>query len=206
MKYLVIFVIIIASFIYINKNKNPENKHICQLKNSNIITIGDSLANGFGVTPNDSFAIKTAKLLNKNPIKMGINGETTIGLLQRIDGALKATSDIAAIIISIGGNDFLRGINKEITESNLDNIVTIAKKYTNCIVLLGVPSGVTDSILGNISPIYSDISKKHNVLIESKTMKKILKDNTLKIDQIHPNQAGHEIISKQMVEIINNNR
>lgn len=204
MKYLVIFAIIIMAVIYINKGNT--NNHICQLKGENIITIGDSIANGFGVNSNDSFAIKSAKLLNKNPIKMGINGETSAGLLMRIDKTLSSIDNIAAIFISIGGNDFLRNIDRNITESNIDKIVENSKKYTNCIVLLGIPSSVSGSILGNVSPIYNNISKKYNILVESKSMVEILKDRTLKVDQIHPNEAGHNMIATNISTLIKNNK
>ena len=204
MKYLIIFVIIIITIIYINTDY--KNNHICQLKGNNIITIGDSIANGFGVDSNDSFAIKTAELLNKNPIKMGINGETSIQLLARIDKTLSSINNIAAIFISIGGNDFLRNIDSNITESNLDKIVANAKKYTNCIVLLGVPSSISSSILGNVSPIYNNVSKKYNILVESKSMVEILKNRNLKVDQIHPNKAGHNIIANNIATLIKNNK
>lgn len=95
------------------KTPSAKQNHICALNNDNIVTIGDSLANGFGVSEEDSFAIKTAKLLQKNPIKMGINGETTSELVGRIDSDLKNTPSITAVIISIGGNDFLQNKDKD---------------------------------------------------------------------------------------------
>ena len=204
MKYLVILAVIIVAIIYINQGDT--NKHICQLRGDNIITIGDSIANGFGVENNNSFAIKSARLLNKNPIKMGINGETSTGLLTRIDKALSSTNSIAAVFISIGGNDFLRNIDRNITESNLDKIVENTKKYTNCIVLLGIPSSVSGSILGSVSPIYDNIATKYNILVESKSMTEILKNRDLKVDQIHPNEAGHSIIANNIATLIKDNQ
>ncbi len=204
MKYIALIIVTISIFIFIKTNNKQENKRICQLNNENIVTIGDSLANGYGVNTNDSFAIKTAQMLHKNPIKLGINGETTSQLIQRLDSTLNGIKSISAIIISIGGNDFLRNINSQITESNLDKIVNTAKKYTNCVVLLGIPSNAKEGLLNNVATIYTKIESKYNILLESKSMNQILKNNTLKVDQIHPNAAGHAIIANNIAQLINN--
>ena len=99
MKYIALIIVTISIFIFIKTNNKQENKRICQLNNENIVTIGDSLANGYGVNTNDSFAIKTAQMLHKNPIKLGINGETTSQLIQRLDSTLNGIKSISAIII-----------------------------------------------------------------------------------------------------------
>ncbi len=203
MKYTIFAVLIILTFVITAKNDKSNNKSICSLTNQNLVTIGDSLANGYGIDANDSFAIQTAKLLNKKPIKLGKNGETTSQLLQRIDNTLNKIQSIAAIIISIGGNDFLRNVDKRTTEANLDKIINIAKKHTSCIILLGTPGDIKDNILGNVSTIYAKIASKHNILLEKKSMNQILKSNNLKIDQIHPNIEGHNIIAKNIAQLVN---
>lgn len=194
-----------GGLIYL-KTPTSKNQHICKLNNRNIITIGDSLANGFGVSEENSFAVKTALLLGKNPIKKGIDGEITSQLMGRIDNELKTTPSISAVIISIGGNDFLRNGDKDSIKRNLDIIVKTTKKYTDCIVLLGVPSGVLGSVVGGISNIYTDIASKYNILVEDKAMPRILKDINLKIDQIHPNVEGHEIIANNIANLIRSNK
>lgn len=206
MKYLFAIIIVgICGYLYFN-NTSKKVGHVCKLENNNIITIGDSLANGFGVNENDSFAIKIPKLLNKNPLKRGINGETSSELLGRIDSELKSTSKIAAVIISIGGNDFLRKIDENTTKRNIDLIVQKTKNYTNCIILLGVPNGIMDGITGGSSPIYKDITNKYKILLDNKSMAKILKNANLKVDQIHPNKNGHEIITNNIVNLIKKNK
>ncbi|WP_181881743.1 GDSL-type esterase/lipase family protein [Helicobacter sp. MIT 14-3879] len=204
MKILLLVIIIIAGGFFFF-NQKTSKKSICPLNNTNIITIGDSLANGFGINNEDSFAIQIPKKLNKNATKRGIDGETTSGLLQRIDSELNK-NNIAAIIISIGGNDILRNINKEKTKQNLDLIVKKAKEKTSCVVLLGVPDGVLGSIVGNVSPIYNEIANKYNVLLESSSMPKILKSSSLKVDQIHPNKEGHSMIADNIVGLIKRNK
>lgn len=166
-----------------------------------IITLGDSLANGYGVSENDSFAIKTALNLRKRAIKRGIDGEVSAGLLSRIDSELNS-QNLAAIIISIGGNDFLRKIDKATTEHNIREIVRKAKVKTACVVLLGVPDGLLGGLAGGVSSIYTDIAKAEGILLEKSAMPKILKQHSLKIDEIHPNSDGHAIIAENIAKLI----
>lgn len=201
MKFIILACLIAIGGFFIFHKQSP--KSICPLNNANILTIGDSLANGYGVDENDSFAIQVPKILNKNPIKRGINGETTIGLLARIDRELQV-ENLAAIIISIGGNDFLKNVDKNTTKRNLDLIVEKAKAKNKCVVLLGVPDGVFNGLVGGVSSIYTDAASKYGVLLESKSMPEILKHSYLKVDQIHPNKEGHSIIAKNIVTLIKN--
>ncbi|MGX3011821.1 GDSL-type esterase/lipase family protein [Helicobacter sp. 23-1044] len=196
---LVICLIILGGFFIFNHNS--ANRRICPLQGDSIITIGDSLANGYGVSENESFAIQTAQILQKRAIKLGINGETSSELLGRIDGEL-AGKNPAAIIISIGGNDFLRKFDKSATAQNIRAITQKAKAKTPCVVLLGVPDGLL-GLVGGVSNIYTDIAEGEGVLLETSAMPKILRQSTLKIDEIHPNKDGHTLIAKSLATLIN---
>lgn len=195
-----------AIAFYLLHNKTPKVSHICPLNNENIVTLGDSIANGFGVNKKDSFAIQIPQSLGKNPIKLGIDGETTSGLLARIDNELNKINSIAMIIISIGGNDFLRKLPEDSTKRNLDAIISKAKKHTNCIVIISVPSGILGGLTGGISSIYNEVAKKYNILVESRSMPKILKDISLKLDQIHPNKEGHNLITNNVLDLVNKHK
>lgn len=205
MKYLLLAIILIGGGIFYFKQPK-QNTHVCNLNNNNIITIGDSLANGFGVNNDDSFAIQTAKILGKTPIKRGVNGETTNGLLMRLDKELSLHSSITAIIISIGGNDFLRRYDTNTTQANIHQIIKISQKYTGCVVLLGVPNSIMNSILDGISPLYKEVASQYNILLDSQSMPQILGDTNLKLDQIHPNKEGHTIIANNIANLIKANR
>lgn len=178
-------------------------KGLCPLNGESIITLGDSLANGFGVNENDSFAIQTPRILGKNALKLGIDGEVSAELLARIGREL-SDKNPSAIIISIGGNDFLRKFDKATTAQNIRAIVQKAKAKTSCVVLLGVPDGILGGLAGGISSVYYDIAKDEGVLLESSAMPQILKQHALKVDEIHPNKDGHAIIAQNIAELIKN--
>lgn len=199
MKALVIIAIIAVGGFFILRDSTP--KGICPLNGTHIITLGDSLANGFGVNDDDSFAIKIPQILGKSAIKLGIDGEISSELLARIDSELVG-KNLAAIIISIGGNDFLRKLDKATIERNIKVIVQKAKAKSSCIVLLGVPDGILGGLVGGISRVYYDIAESEGVLIESSAMPQILKQHSLKVDEIHPNKDGHAIITQNIIELI----
>ena len=174
---------------------------LCPLNGDSIITLGDSLANGFGVSDEDSFAIQIPRILGKNAIKLGIDGEVSAELLARISRELNDKNP-AAVIISIGGNDFLRKFDKATTAQNIRAIVQKAKAKTSCVVLLGVPDGILGGLVGGVSSAYYDIAKTEGVLLESEAMPQILKQHSLKVDEIHPNKDGHAIITQNIAELI----
>ena len=120
-KIIIVLAIVLVAVFLGTRSNTP--KSICDLDGKNIITIGDSVANGFGVNQNDSFAMKVAQNFGKTGVKLGIDGETTSELLERIDRDISASSDVAAILISIGGNDILRKIPLNLVQNNLNQII-----------------------------------------------------------------------------------
>lgn len=201
MKYIPIFILalLFIKFTFYNTNKYTG---LCPIDKDNLVTIGDSLANGYGVNLVDSFAYKIANNLNQKEIKLGINGEITSELLSRIDSELTSINNISAIIISIGGNDFIRGIDKNIIKNNLNMIIKKAKNYSSCVVVLGVPSDVKSAIIGGVDAVYKNVIKENNVILDDISMPKILKTYNLKLDAIHPNAAGHQIITDNIIDKI----
>ena len=196
MQKIIIVLAIVLVAVFLGTRSNAP-KSICDLDGKNIITIGDSVANGFGVNQNDSFAMKVAQNFGKTGVKLGIDGETTSELLERIDRDISAVGDVAAILISIGGNDILRKIPLNLVQNNLNQIIKKAKIYSKCVVILGVP----DKPLGSVAGFYEDIAKEHKIILDT-SMSKILRSGSLKVDQIHPNAQGHEIISENISNLI----
>lgn len=199
MKLFAILCVVVLCGFFILRDSTP--KGLCPLNGDSIITLGDSLANGFGVSENDSFAIQIPRILGKNAIKLGIDGEVSAGLMARISSELDGKNP-AVVIISIGGNDFLRKLDKSATQHNIEAIVRKAKAKTSCVVLLGVPDGILGGLVGGVSSVYYDIAKAEGVLLEKDAMPQILKQHSLKVDEIHPNKDGHTIIAQNIANLI----
>ena len=199
MKILALICAVALCWFFIFRDSTP--KGLCPLNGDSIITLGDSLANGFGVSDEDSFAIQIPRILGKNAIKLGIDGEVSAELMARISRELNGKNP-AAVIISIGGNDFLRKFDKATTAQNIRAIAQKAKAKTSCVVLLGVPDGILGGLVGGVSSVYYDIAKAEGVLLEKDAMPQILKQHSLKVDEIHPNKDGHAIIAQNIAELI----
>jgi acyl-CoA thioesterase-1 len=96
-----------------------------------LLMFGDSLTQGYGLQPEDGLVNQLQNSLNEDNIKVnlinaGISGDTTAGGDSRIDWSL--TSNIDAVVVALGGNDMLRGINPKHTKKRLENIVVTIKE------------------------------------------------------------------------------
>ena len=186
----------------------------------NICVLGDSIVYGawdeekHGYVNRLKEAIKSNKYI-ENIYALGIPGETSEGLLKRIDIELKPRNP-NTIIIATGIKDtiYIKSKNKEAVSqenfiNNISKIIDIAKKYTNNILVLGLTRVIeehTTPILWNDDEMYfnSTIEKYDTVLakycainnVEYLKMFDVLDDSDLCDDGIHPNDNGHEKIYK----------
>ena len=92
----------------------------------NFLVLGDSIAAGFGVDPDESFPALLQQKVDQTPVKIkvinaGVSGDTTAGGLRRIDWLLKQRVDY--LLLELGGNDGLRGLSPEATRSNMLMII-----------------------------------------------------------------------------------
>ena len=190
----------------------------------NIYVLGDSIVYGawdeekHGYVNRLKEEIKNNKKI-ENIYGLGIPGETSEGLVKRIDIELKPRNP-NTIIIATGINDtiYIKSKNKEAVSQenfikNIRKIIDIAKKYTNNILILGLTRVIeehTTPILWNDDEMYfnNTIKKYDKALeefcntnnIEYIKMFDLLEDEDFSDDGIHPNEKGHEKIYKVINE------
>lgn len=189
----------------------------------NICVLGDSIVYGAWDDAKHGYVNRLKDDYRENQnieniYGLGIPGETTEGLLKRIDVELKPRNP-NTIIIAIGVNDtiYVKSKNKENVSiesfiNNIKKIIEIAKKYTNNILVLGLTKVIeklTTPILWNDDEIYfnNTIKKYDKALeefcninnIEYIKMFDLLEDEDFSNDGIHPNEKGHE----KIYEVIN---
>ena len=116
-----------------------------------ILAFGDSLTQGYGLPEPDGFVPQMQRWLEGEGedvrlINAGVSGETTAGGLRRIDWSL--TEDVDAMILNLGGNDFLRGIDPDLTRANLAGILQAAQARGVAVLLVGLKAN------GNYGPDY----------------------------------------------------
>ena len=165
-------------------------------KTLKVIVFGDSLIAGYGLLKEDGFVNQLQNKINYSKINLeltnsGVSGETSTGLLNRFKWVLEEEYD--AVIISIGANDALRGINPIITYRNIENILIYLKKNKIPTMLIGMkaPSNLGKEYVNEFNAIYPNLSKKYNVFFYPFFLKDVaLEPSFNQKDMIHPNKNG----------------
>ena len=170
--------------------------NIAHSKTTKVIVFGDSLIAGYGLLKEDGFVNQLQNKINHSKINLkltnsGISGETSTGLLNRFKWVLEEEYD--AVIISIGANDALRGINPIITYRNIENILIYLKKNKIPTMLIGMkaPSNLGKEYVNEFNAIYPNLSKKYDVFFYPFFLKDVaLEPSFNQKDMIHPNKNG----------------
>lgn len=185
-------------------NENQESSDAIK-----IIAVGDSLTAGYGLNLNESYPMQLEKKLQENSynveiINAGISGETTAGLLDRVEFIKSNNPEM--ILITIGGNDALRNLPIEDTEGNILAIIQSFKDSVpaNKIFLMEIKAPLNRGVAyaNRFNSIYEKISKQEKINLVSFVTSEVFLDSTLMLeDRIHPNQKGYEfIIDKYIYE------
>jgi acyl-CoA thioesterase-1 len=178
-------------------------------KEINILFLGDSLTEGFGLNKEEAFPKLVKDLikkeLNKNVkvINGGVSGSTTSDGLSRLKWYLRAKPNI--IFIALGANDGLRGLNLNESQKNLEQIIQHAKKTNAKVLLAGmlIPPNYGPKYSQDFKKMYENIKNKYKL----KAMHFLLADvagvkQYNQRDGIHPNIKGHQIIAKNVFDFI----
>ena len=129
-------------------------------KTTKIIFFGDSLIAGYGLIDEDNFVSQLKKKTLENRINnltlfnSGVSGETSTGLLNRYKWVLEDNYD--AVIILIGANDALRGIDPSYTSQNIEKILSYLKEKQIPTMLIGMkaPSNLGEIYVNEFNAIY----------------------------------------------------
>ena len=193
MKFIIrLFSILIITFCYIE---------LAYSKTTKIIIFGDSLIAGYGLVVEDNFVnqlkLKTIenKINNLTLFNSGVSGETSTGLLNRYKWVLEDNYD--GVIILIGANDALRGIDPSITSQNIEKILSYLKEKQIPTMLIGMkaPNNLGEIYVNEFNAIYPKLSKKYDTAYYPFFLKDVaLKPSLNQRDMIHPNKKGVKII------------
>lgn len=175
-----------------------------------ILFFGDSLTAGYGLSIDESFPALIEKELSKGSVKVkainaGLSGETSAGGLSRIDWVLKQPLDI--FVLELGANDGLRGLPIDQTRKNLQGIIDkVKQKYPNAkIVMTGmmVPPNMGPKYSSEFKIIYPELAKQNNATLMPFLLEGVAGDEKLnQADGIHPTAAGHQIIARNLGNLL----
>ena len=168
-----------------------------------ILALGDSLTQGYGLPEADGFAPQLGEWLDARGhevrlVNGGVSGDTTTGGLSRVEWSL--TSDIDAMIVALGGNDLLRGIDPALSRSNLERILAVAQEHDVEVLLIGMqaPGNYGRDYKQAFDSMYPELAETYGTLYLESFFSGLQQDGAvpgdlsryMQADGIHPNAKG----------------
>jgi len=163
-----------------------------------VLAFGDSLTFGTGASENQSYPAALQGLIGRKVYGAGVPGEVTAAGLARLPSALEYYKP-QLLILCHGGNDFLRKVGKQQAAENIRAMVRMAQEKGVAVMLIAVPE---PGLLASPPDFYGDIAKEFRIPYESAALAKILRDNELKSDLIHPNATGYARLAEAVAGVL----
>ena len=133
-----------------------------------IAALGDSLTAGYGLVPEQGFVPQLENWLQEAGadvavINAGVSGDTTAGGLSRVGWTL--SPEVDAMIVTLGGNDYLRGIDPAVSAANLDGILAQGQAAGVPVLLVGLEVGTNygADYKAAFEAMYADLAEKYQV-------------------------------------------
>jgi acyl-CoA thioesterase-1 len=174
-----------------------------------ILILGDSLSAGYGMDREQSWVHLLDIRLDENGLphrilNSSISGDTTQGGLARIPRLLERYKPVI-VIIELGANDGLRGINPDITRSNISSMIRQSQSIGARVLLAGIklPPNYGDSYLQRFESIYADLAGEYGTLLVPFFMDGVVfTPGMLQADGIHPSVAGQPVLLDNVWDVL----
>ena len=173
-----------------------------------LVVLGDSLSAGLGLPAADAFPAQLEKALqNKGLIvainNAGVSGDTASGGLDRLDWSVPA--DTQGVILELGANDALRGLDPKVTRGALENILKRLKARGIAVLLCGMvaPPNYGAEYAAQFNTIFPDLARTYDVPLYPFFLEGVATDTKLnQADGMHPTAAGIAVIVKNIMPTV----
>ena len=173
-----------------------------------VMLYGDSLMAGYGLPQNENLTSElTRNFKENNPsltfINASISGNTSKNGLSRVDWSIGDKPNI--VILCLGANDMLRGLDPTLTANNLNTIITKFKKNNAIVILAGMlsPESMGPDYQSEFDSIYPELSKKHSLIFMPFLLDGVaLEKDLLLADYKHPNAQGIKVMATNLSSYI----
>ena len=170
-----------------------------------IVALGDSLTAGYGLPAQATFSARLAQALGAKGVAVsitnaGVSGDTASGGLERLDWSVPPGTQ--AVIIELGANDMLRGIEPEVTKQALATILARLDSRGIPVLLAGMKAlpNMGDDYVRAFDRIYPALASTHRVVFYPFFLAGVAGKPALnQADAMHPNAAGIDVIVKRIL-------
>lgn len=165
-----------------------------------LVAFGDSLTAGLGLDQSDAYPAQLEKTLKAKGYDVaianaGVSGDTASAAAQRIDWSVPDGTD--GVIIALGGNDILRGIDPAITRKAMTDIIMRLKQRGIPVLLAGMQASANlgADFAKSFDAIFPELARQHGLVFMPFFLEGVATDPALnQPDGIHPNREGVAVI------------
>ncbi|MDX5363653.1 MAG: GDSL-type esterase/lipase family protein [Pseudazoarcus pumilus] len=169
-----------------------------------VLVIGDSLVAGTGAPSGAGWPEALAQRTGWQVVNGGVPGDTSADALRRLDGLI-AEYRPQAIVIAIGGNDFLRNVPLDATRANIEHMIRDSRAASTHVGLVAIPAkSVGAALIGNLSDhaVFAELAQAHELALVPEVIADVLSRDELRADRIHANASGYAQIADGVAEAL----
>ncbi|MFM4705296.1 GDSL-type esterase/lipase family protein [Aeromonas bivalvium] len=163
-----------------------------------ILAFGDSLTEGRGAPPAQSYPRVLASLSGHPVINGGVSGELSQAGRARLPGLL-AQHRPALVILLEGGNDILRGTGEAALKANLAAMIAAAQGSGAQVLLVAVPR---KSLFADGAPLYEELAQEYGLVLDNDSIGELLRSPALKSDAVHLNGEGYRALAERLHRLL----
>ena len=167
-------------------------------RNDVVLAFGDSLTFGTGARTEESYPAALERDIGMRVVNAGVPGETSAEGLERLPGVIDEVQP-KLLILCHGGNDFLRRLDEAQAARNIRAMITLARGKGVAVVLLATPK---PGLPPSIPAFYGELAAELGVPYEEAIIRKVLLDNSLKSDMVHPNGKGYAQMAAALQKVL----
>jgi acyl-CoA thioesterase-1 len=163
-----------------------------------VLAFGDSLTFGTGAQAQESYPSALERSIGLKVVNAGVAGETSAEGLERLPGVLEEVRP-KLLILCHGGNDLLRRLDEAKAQRNIREMIALARSRSVAVVLLATPR---PGLPPSIPAFYREIATELALPFEEDVIRKVLLDNGLKSDMVHPNGKGYAQVAAAVQNVL----
>ena len=174
-----------------------------EIKNINsqgteIICFGDSITFGYGAGPSEDYPTALTKLLNEQVVNAGIDGDTTVKALERLQADI-LDKNPRLVIVEFCGNDFLKKVPFDDTVKNIREITDKVQARGAMVAIVDISSGM---FLKQYRSAFKKIAREKDAVFVPSVLSRIITNPAMKSDFLHPNARGYQLVAERVAHAV----